>query len=223
MAHKFKKTLLTVALGSVLLQGCQATGDKKAQNSTIAGFGALALCLMTGESAAKCTAIGIATGAAAYAIQVIVENKKTETAQSVNAEAMQANKAIPEDDLEALSFDVGLSPQQVVKAGDKVALKSHVKLYGNGTQKVEQSTQLYDEDMEPVGKPRVEAFKADGSAAGGYTSVANYTIPEGWSGQKFNFKTAVLVNGEEVASQDNVQMTVLAEIPANSVAVLASR
>lgn len=222
MTYILKKSIAIAVAGAFMLQGCATNGtngsesSNKVGNSVAVGAGILGVCLLAGESPAKCALIAIAGGGLAYGIQVAVENNKVKTADEVNNEAKLAKKSIPKDGLKPLDFDVNLNPNTTVKTGDKVVLASTAKLYGNGNHQVQQSTQLFGQDGKPLGKPRIEAFKSDGNAAGAYTSTATYTIPSGWAGQKFNFKTAVLVDGKEVATKDDVKMTVMAEVPSNS-------
>lgn len=228
MTYTLKKSIAIAVAGAFMLQGCATTGGKdsegynKVGNSAIVGGGILGVCLLAKQPIARCLLLAAAGGGIAYAIQVAVENKKVKTADEVNNEAKMANKSIPKDGLKPLNFDVSLNPNTTVKTGDKVVLASTAKLYGNGNHQVQQSTQLYGQDGKPLGQPRVEAFKSDGNAAGAYTSTATYTIPSGWAGQKFNFKTAVLVDGKEVTKNDNVNMTVLAGTPTSS-RVVASK
>lgn len=222
MTYILKKSIAIAVAGVFMLQGCATNGSKgsdgsnKVANSVAVGGGILGVCLLAKQPLARCLLLAAAGGGIAYAIQVAVENKKVKTADEVNNEAKLANKSIPKNGLQPLDFDVSLNPNTTVKTGDKVVLESTAKLYGNGNHQVQQSTQLFGQDGKPLGQPRIEAFKSDGNAAGAYTSTATYTIPSGWAGQKFNFKTAVLVDGKEVATKDDVKMTVMAEMPSNS-------
>jgi hypothetical protein len=229
MKFKLRKSIAIALASTIMLQGCATNGtssgesSNKAGKSAAVGGGIVAICMLAGEPLAKCLALGAAGGALAYAIQVAVENKKVKTAEEVNNEATLANKQIPKKGLKPLSFDVSLNPNAPVKVGDEVVLASTVKLYGNGNNEVKQLIQLYDQNGKPIGKPRVEPFNTEGNAAGAYTSTATYTIPSGWAGQKFNFKTAVLIDGNEITKNDNVNMIVLAEVSPNSKMVASKK
>lgn len=223
MKRAFKKSVAVAAMSTILLQGCATTGTtgtdgktstgEKVGTSVAVGAAACGITLLMGGKGEDCAKAFVVAGFATFLAQVIVENKKVADAAKVNQEAQKAGFKIPKNEVKPLSFDVALQPGAAVKAGDKVVLASTAKLYGNGNSKIEQSTQLYDEENKPVGKPRIEVFKPEGGAAGAYASNATYSVPNGWSGRKFNFKTALLVDGKEVANNSNAKMTVMAEAP----------